>query len=205
MKLLFENWRKYLKETIGLDEMPDLSLDPEAFETAKSPIPLEIRFAEEDETIQTKEGSVDAKAGDAIMTGTEGEQWPIPREKFEQTYDVLESGLAAKKDIPVFAKEMLESFQVKVSWADDLLEGESGDYLVQYGEGDYGVVGRKIFEKTYKPKEEPGSEEGTLYLSRPKYDPLDRSVYGRIRRAKFRPAMPLRPWGKEAAKRGKKK
>jgi hypothetical protein len=150
MKLILENWRKYLTETVGLDENPDLSQDSDAFETAKRPIPLEFRVTEEDETIETKEGSVNAKAGDAVMTGTEGEQWPIPREKFEQTYDVLGPALAAKKNIPVFAKEMSEPFQVKVSWSDDLLQGEPGDYLVQYGPGDYGVVGREIFKKTYR-------------------------------------------------------
>jgi hypothetical protein len=31
-----------------------------------------------------------------------------------------------------------------------LLQGEAGDYLVQYGPGDYGAVGREIFGKTYK-------------------------------------------------------
>jgi len=31
-----------------------------------------------------------------------------------------------------------------------LLQGEAGDYLVQYGVGDYGVVGREIFGKTYE-------------------------------------------------------
>ena len=150
MKLLLENWRQYLTEVVGADENPDLSQDPGAFETAKKPIPLEFRVAEEDETIQTKEGPVEASAGAAIMTGTEGEQWPIPAEKFAETYDVLEPGKAAKKDIPVFAKEMPEPFQVKVSWSDALLQGEAGDYLVQYGVGDYGVVGREIFRKTYK-------------------------------------------------------
>ena len=150
MKLLLENWRQYLTEVVGADENPDLSQDPDAFETAKKPIPLEFRVAEEDETIQTKEGRVEASVGDVIMTGTEGEQWPIPREKFKQTYDVLEPGKAAKKNIPVFAKELLEPFHVKVSWSDALLQGEAGDYLVQYGVGDYGVVGREIFRKTYK-------------------------------------------------------
>jgi len=149
MKLILENWHKYINETVGLDENPDMSEDPDAFKTAKKPIPLNFRFAEEEETIETKEGPVVAPPGAAIMTGTEGEQWPIPIESFEQTYDVLE-GVAAKKDIPVFAKEMIEPFQVKVSWSDDLLQGEAGDYLVQYGPGDYGVVGRKIFGDTYK-------------------------------------------------------
>ena len=150
MKLILENWRQYLVETIGLDEDPDLSVDPDAFETAKRPIPLGFRITQEDEVIQTKEGPVRASVGDAIMTGTEGENWPIPGDKFEQTYDIIEPGTAAKKDIPVFAKEMPEEFKVKVSWSDDLLRGESGDFLVQYGVGDYGVVGREIFRKTYK-------------------------------------------------------
>ena len=147
---LHETTYRDLNETIGLDEQPDLSQDPDGFETAKKPIPLGFRYAEADETIETKEGSVGARAGDAIMTGTEGEQWPIPAEKFAQTYDDLGDGTAAKKNIPVFAKEMIEPFQVKVSWSDDLLQGEAGDYLVQYGPGDYGAVGREIFGKTYK-------------------------------------------------------
>ena len=71
MKQLFENWKRYLNETVGLEDNPDLSQD--GFQTAKKPIPLEFRYAETDETIETKEGSVGAKAGDAIMTGTEGE------------------------------------------------------------------------------------------------------------------------------------
>ena len=150
MKLLLENWRKYMNETIGSDENPELSQDPDAFQTAKKPIPLNFRYAEDGETIETKEGPVTARVGDAVMTGTEGEQWPIPAESFKQTYNILEPGLAAKKDIPVFAKEMTDSFQVKVSWSSDLLQGDPGDFLVQYGPADYGVVGAEIFRKTYK-------------------------------------------------------
>ena len=55
MKLILENWRQYLNETIGLDENPDLAEDPDAFETAKKPIPLNFRAAEAEETIETKE------------------------------------------------------------------------------------------------------------------------------------------------------
>jgi len=149
VKLLFENWRQFINETIGADENPNLSQDPDAFETAKKPIPLDFRYAEDSETIQTKEGPVNASSGDAIMTGTKGESWPIPAEKFKQTYDILEPGKASKKNIPVFAKEMQQPFQVKVSWSEDLLQGETGDFLVQYGPGDYGVVGAEIFRETY--------------------------------------------------------
>jgi hypothetical protein len=136
-------------KTIGLDENPDLSKDPNGFKTSKKPIPLNFRTAEADATIQTKEGPVNSKVGDAIMTGTEGEQWPIPADRFKQTYDVLKTGIAAKKNIPVFAKIMNEPFQVKVSWSNNLLQGKINDVLVQYGVGDYGVVGNAIFKKTY--------------------------------------------------------
>ena len=154
MKPLFASWRKYLAENlnkvVGADNNPDLSEDPQSFQTAKKPIPLDFRYAEQTEVVQTKEGPVNANPGDAIMTGTKGENWPIPAEKFKQTYDVLSPGKAAKKNIPVFAKEMQEPFRVKVSWSADLLQGEAGDFLVQYGPGDYGVVGAEIFRETYK-------------------------------------------------------
>ena len=195
MKLLMENWRRYLTETIGLDDTPDLSQDPDGFETAKLPIPLEFRYAETGETIETKEGSVGAKAGDAIMTGTEGEEWPIPAEKFAETYDDLGDGTAAKKNIPVFAKEMSEPFQVKVSWSDDLLQGEEGDYLVQYGAGDYGVVGREIFEKTYEPKA----------LKLPKYDPETRKRFHRQQSQKRSLARHIKGRRGRASSRGNEK
>jgi len=195
MKLLLENWRQYLRETVGLDDNPELGGDPDAFETAKLPIPLEFRFAEEDETIETKEGSVGAHAGDAIMTGTEGEQWPIPAASFTETYDDLGDGTAAKKNIPVFAKEMSEPFQVKVSWSDDLLQGEEGDYLVQYGPGNYGVVGREIFEKTYEPKA----------LKLPKYDPETRKRFHRQQSQKRDLARHIKGRKHRALNRGSKK
>jgi hypothetical protein len=161
MKLIFESWRKYLNEVIGADENPDLSQDAKAFKTAKKPIPLDFRYAEEGEVIYTREspapkGVTVPPGGAAVMTGTKGEVWPIPlkpddpAKSFGNTYDILEPGKAAKKNIPVFAKEMQEPFQVKVSWSADLLQGEAGDFLVQYGPGDYGVVGAEIFKETYK-------------------------------------------------------
>jgi len=150
LDLAFKNVISEGSKIVGHDVNPDLSKDPKGFKTAKKPIPLNFRKAETDETIQTKEGPVNAQAGSVVMTGTEGEEWPIPADKFKETYDILKPGSAAKKNIPVFARIMGEPFQVKVSWSDDLLQGEKGDILVQYGEGDYGVVGRKIFKKTYK-------------------------------------------------------
>ena len=129
---------------------PDLSKT--GFKTAKKPIPLKYEIAPSNLTVMTKEGPVAARAGDVIMTGTKGENWPIPKNKFRQTYDIVGDGLAAKKNIPVSAQQMNKPFNVKVSWSDDLLRGKPGDFLVQYGPGDYGVVEKEIFKQTYDTK-----------------------------------------------------
>jgi len=152
----------YLKEDIiGKDVNPDLSQDENSFKTFKKPIPLDYRIANNDETIKTKEGPVKARKGDSIMTGTKGENWPIPSDKFKQTYDILGKGKAAKKKIEIYAKELLKPTKVKVSWSDNLLNGNPGDYLVQYGEGDYGVVEKGIFKDTYSTVKESLQENTT--------------------------------------------
>lgn len=155
-KLIMETWRKFINEgdsgVVGDAYMPELENDQESFKCFKKPIPLEFRIAQGPEEVKTKEGPVDARDGDYIMTGTKGENWPIPADKFN--YDILtqdgNTGTAAKKKIIVPAKEMNEPFEVKVSWSASTLKGKVGDYLVQYGQGDYGVVDREIFNETYE-------------------------------------------------------
>ena len=57
--------------------------------------------------------------------------------------------IAIPKSKVVYAKQMREPFYVKVSWNDSALVGKAGDYLLEYGIGDYGVVSKEIFQKTY--------------------------------------------------------
>lgn len=157
IKMSQEEWEEIGKKAgwmktaniIGKDFGPNLAKDPSAQKVQKKAIPLPFEEITENKTIQTKEGPVGATAGDILMTGTEGEQWPIPGNKFRETYDVVGEGRAAKKAIPVFAKQMREPFSVKVSWSEDLLNGSEGDWLVEYGPNDYGVVGASIFKETY--------------------------------------------------------
>ena len=135
---------------IGGNVKPELRHGRTTFATYKKPIPLNFKVAQADITVNTKEGPVKARKGDFIMTGTKGENWPIPKDKFSQTYDVQPGGTtAAKKKINVRAAQMKKPFEVKVSWSADTLKGKTGDFLVQYGPGDYGVVGKEIFEETY--------------------------------------------------------
>ena len=120
------------------------------FKAMKKPILLSFRFAEFDEEIQTLEGLVTARAGDAVLTGTKGENWPITREKFEVSYDFDKTqGTCAKKPVVVSVQEMSESFQVTVGWSNQPIRGSAGDFKVTYGPDDFGVVAREIFLDTY--------------------------------------------------------
>jgi len=154
-KLMSEAYTHVLNEAINGNEL-DLSIDTDpvspVYNIQKKDIPLQFRIAEQPETIQTLEGPVQAPVGSYIMTGTKGENWPIPADKFEETYDIIDDSTAAKKPIPVLGKNMKEDFFVTVSWSPDKLKGNPGDWLVQYGPGDYGVVEAGIFDETYDNK-----------------------------------------------------
>jgi hypothetical protein len=133
----------------------DLTNEKQAKKVQKKAMPIVVKFAANDGCCETKEGDVSYKVGDAILTGVEGEQWPIERPKFDASYEAIaptkngEDGQYYKKPIQVFALQMNESFHVNVSWSDDRIEGKAGDWLLQYGADDYGIVSQSIFEKTY--------------------------------------------------------
>jgi len=133
----------------------DLARHPAARRARKRPVPVPVTFARQPGTIETREGAVAFEAGDAICTGVEGERWPITRARFEASYEPLdgqpmgEDGRYVKKPVTVRALRMNEPFEVEVNWGDGLLRGKPGDWLVQYGPGDYGVVSREVFEQTY--------------------------------------------------------
>lgn len=128
----------------------NLGEDRQAIRVYKKPIVLSFKYAMEDQVIETKEGIVHCKCGDAILTGTERERWPLPLQRFEKTYDIIGDGQCAKKKIEVLARQMEEPFTVNVSWSKDALTGKKDDWLVQYGPGDLGVVSQQIFKDTYE-------------------------------------------------------
>ena len=65
--------------------IPDL-----AFQTAvKKPIPVRCFQLSEPFEVETLEGTLRGKAGDWLMVGVQGEMYPIDREIFEKTYDLL--------------------------------------------------------------------------------------------------------------------
>lgn len=58
----------------------------------KKPIEVEYRDAVAGELVATREGELRAREGDYVIRGVQGECYPIGKDIFHQTYDVLERG-----------------------------------------------------------------------------------------------------------------
>lgn len=136
--------------------IPNLKEHPGKKFAIKRPIPVEVEFAIEDGVCATPEGLVHYKAGDAVAEGNHDDQWPIQRHKFLSNYEPVpptvagEPGQYVKKTLKVMVLQLSESIEVPVGWQDDPLHAKPGDWLVQYGPDDYGVIQPHIFEETYE-------------------------------------------------------
>jgi hypothetical protein len=135
---------------------PDLREDAHARRARKRPLALRVTFADADGTLKTREGPVTYRRGDALLTGTAGEQWPVPRERFDATYDPVaplragKPGTYRKRPGVVWAKRMRAAFAVELSDERGTLRGDGGDWLVQYAPGDLSVVDDDVFERSYE-------------------------------------------------------
>jgi hypothetical protein len=117
---------------------------------------VQARFVVQDSRVHTPEGAVQARAGDAIITGYAGEEWPVPRRSFEASYEPL-GGIAMGTDgayrrlpRPVLAARMQSTFAVLLADGHSRLSGGAGDWLVDYGDGTLGVIADAIFITTYE-------------------------------------------------------
>ena len=133
----------------------DLTADPAARRVVKRSLPVDVVFAAHAGLLHTLEGEVAYREGDAILTGGRGERWPVARQAFVDSYEPVpptregEAGRYRKRPATVLAKRMRGPFSVRVGARAELLTGARGDWLVQYGPGQYGVVSGEIFEETY--------------------------------------------------------
>lgn len=75
-------------------EIPDL----EFRKAVKKPIAVRCIQMTEPFEVETMEGRLKGKAGDWLMVGVQGEMYPIDREIFEQTYELLGRGPANPED-----------------------------------------------------------------------------------------------------------
>ncbi|WP_244817927.1 PGDYG domain-containing protein [Caballeronia sp. Lep1P3] len=137
-------------------DMPDLRHAPDAWRVVKRPVALDVRFAEADGTCDTLEGPVRFRAGDAILTGTLGENWPVSRERFDETYELVSDGRYRKRPLLAYAIRLTAPMKVRVGGQGDVVEGHPGDWLVQYDESDYGLVDAEVFAQAYERADAPG-------------------------------------------------
>ncbi|MDY0136911.1 MAG: PGDYG domain-containing protein [Thiomicrospira sp.] len=125
-----------------------IAANPQRFQ--KKRIAMQVLFADESGFCATLEGEVPYQKGDAILTGTHGESWPIKRSVFDKTYQQDEDGRYYKKPLPISAIQLDQAIQL-TRQDGSVLKGQKGDWVVEYAPGDQAIVRADIFEQTYEP------------------------------------------------------
>lgn len=132
-----------------------VSGDPRRVVARKLEREIDVRFTTVECTIQTPEGVVHARPGDAIITGTAGEHWRVSRARFADKYRPVpptvagEAGRYVSLPNRILAVPMSESFEVLLADGVSRLDGRPGEWLVDYGDGSLGIVSEAIFSSTY--------------------------------------------------------
>ncbi len=117
---------------------------------------VQVHFASAPCTVQTMEGQVQAKPGDAIITGVGGESWRVSRAHFVEKYRAEpptlmgEAGTYVSLRYRILALRQDQSFDVWLADGVSCLSGRAGDWLVDYGDGSLGVVAANAFASTYE-------------------------------------------------------
>jgi hypothetical protein len=123
-----------------------------SFEAFKIPDKKEpFNVADDEGVIKTLEGPVPYKKGDYIMTGPNGEQYPISPETFEKLKVDNGDGTASPKKIVKLAKVADHDGEVTLQYnGAQLAYHKDEDVIVRHGPNDYGIVKKDIFNKTYQ-------------------------------------------------------
>lgn len=133
-----------------------ISSDPRHIRARKLEREIDVRFTDQDCTVQTQEGVVHARPGDAIITGTAGEHWRVSRARFADKYRPVPPTLAGEAgryvSLPnrILAVPMNHEFEVLLADGVSRLSGRIGEWLVDYGDGSLGIVSPDIFATTYE-------------------------------------------------------
>ena len=136
--------------------LPDLATDHAARRARKRAVDVDVHFASAAGALMTREGEVRYAAGDALLTGADGDRWPVSRAYFDGAYEPLaplragSDGRYRKRPVVVLAKQMGAPFAIALSDGCGTLRGSRGDWLVQYAPGDCAVVAQAIFAATYE-------------------------------------------------------
>lgn len=133
----------------------DLTRDSLASAYVKTEV-VQVNFAREAGELISLEGPNRYAIGDAVITGSTGTRWSVTRDRFEAKYVPVqptrqgEDGSYQARPIPVLARQFAEPFTAARSAGGDLLHGMAGDWLLQYGPGDFGIAGQQRFNQVYR-------------------------------------------------------
>lgn len=130
---------------------------------AKKTRPIWVRRLEQEETIETLEGTEQVPAGTYLCRGEAGDLWPQTEERLTAKYIMRDEADAEgwrrcepKPDAAgVMAAQVPHAFQVEAQWG--LLNGKAGDFVVKNYEdrdnahpSDVWIVDQKLFQATYE-------------------------------------------------------
>ncbi|MCX7147993.1 MAG: PGDYG domain-containing protein [Rhodocyclales bacterium] len=134
----------------------DLTRDDSATLFVKDEV-VAVVFANLAGELISREGTNRFEAGDALITGSTGDHWSVSRNRFDAKYlpvapaQAGEDGRYQARPLPVLAVQMDEAFTLARSAGGDVLQGQAGDWLLQYAPGDFGIVEAARFGKVYRP------------------------------------------------------
>ena len=135
----------------------DLSRDPLAGRFVKHEL-VEVSFAAQPGVLVSRVGPNHYAAGDALLTGCDGDRWSVARALFDAKYraePATTAGLpGAYRNVPapVYARQYAQPFAV-TRISGDVLHGKPGDWLLQYGKGDHGIADAGRFARVYRALE----------------------------------------------------
>lgn len=134
----------------------DLRNDPAARTFTKHET-VSVMFAVADGALMSSVGPNGYRAGDALVTGADGDTWCVARARFDARYEPvppLQAGTNGHyRNLPqaVLARRIDEPFAVRRVVSGDWLRGTAGDWLLQYAPGDHGIAAAARFALVYRP------------------------------------------------------
>lgn len=129
---------------------------PDSVMVERLPLTFAVRFATHEGVCQTLEGPVAYQPGAALITGSEGEQWPVEAETFFATYAPAstvsrgEDGLYVRLPQRLMARQLTAPLDIVLAEDRGILHGRAGDWLVERSSGSRAIVAADIFPKTYR-------------------------------------------------------
>jgi hypothetical protein len=138
----------------------DLRADPAAHAYIKQET-VSVEFAARPGVLNSRVGFNHYQAGDALLSGADRDCWCVSRERFDAAYVAVaptlpgEPGRYRNRPRAVLARQMPEPFRCQRSAGGDWLQGQAGDWLLQYAPGDHGVATNARFALVYRPLRQP--------------------------------------------------